>query len=251
MQDNLRTAASASNSAQIAVVNADFDLFLASLKLDQVTFRATLGADWAVANAFACSHFPVFCGTADNLASYDTKHASWVTTATTGKLGVANILWVNFSALGVASPEKLYWVARLVAHELHSEPATSVAILIHSNQCSSDIAVKHRVGSTRRVKYGDSLESDVEYAEEPSLRSSLESIPLRHWRVKVQEAFSEASFGLTVKNAQIIFRPDTVWDSRPGHHGMLVVLPRSVLLSAPASHPTAPTTTRREANSQQ
>jgi len=130
-----------------------------------------------------------------------------------------------------------------------------VAILIHSNNCSSDFAVKHRVGSARTIEYGDPMESDVEYAEEPSpLCSSLQSVPLRHWRHKIEEAFSKARFGLTLNNTQIIFRPNTVWDSPPGHHGMLVVLPRtprSVLPSVPASQPTAPTTTRREANSQQ
>ena len=239
MQDNIRTAASASKSAQISLVNADFDLFLASLKLDQVTFRATrdgpTAASLATATAFACSRFPVFYGTPDTLASHlPSQHASWVTTATTGKLGMANIVWVNFSALGVPSTDQLEWVAHHVAAEMHSAPATSVAILIHSNRSNVEFGENHRPGFT--FDYSDSIDAEFEVAGVPSSSrcSSFCSMPpgvgpLSHWHQTVENMFSATRLGLMVTNAQIIFRPDTVWGNRKGHHGMMVVLPRSGL----------------------
>ena len=145
-------------------------------------------------------------------------------------------LWVNFSALGVGSDAKLDWVARHVANELHSAPATSVAILIYTDRISNDFAGQHLVGF--RVEHGD---SDVEYAWRQSKL-------LRQWRHKIEETFSEARFNLMVTDAQIIFRPDTVWVSRPSHHGILVVLPRSVLPSVHQSSST-PTTASSVATS--
>ena len=81
------------------------------------------------------------------------------------------------------------WAADSVSNELHSAPATSVAIIIQDNQ--NDDALRMR-------------------------------------NDKVAELFSEAGRNLVVHDAVMVFRQLTVWASRQGTHPILVALPRSV-----------------------
>lgn len=266
VQQELRSASGASKAAQTALVKADFEAFASQLELDQVTFRAVDARakmaeetqnhkaaalleqvhhrSWAAAESFAQSRFPVFFGKTDCLAAdLPAQMACWASTTSAGKHGVAKILWVNFSVLGVVSAAKLDWVANHVSRELHSQACTSVAIIIQSNRSYDE----QRPGS--KVEE----EADDEHADAKSENSSSESgaedqsVPcdgkhpteqgsarmgraksLRAWRYKIEEVFCEPGRGLTVDNANIVFDPATVWGSRHGSHNMLMVLPKGV-----------------------
>ena len=187
----LERASSASKQAEASRGNADFGLFVADLTHDQVMFRRVDHQLREAAEAFARSCFPVFY-TANLTVTSDlpSQMAPWVTTAVTGKLGVVKILWVNLSAAAdVDSHLRLMWAADRVSNELHSAPATSVAIIIQDNQ--NDDALRMR-------------------------------------NDKVAELFSEAGRNLVVHDAVMVFRQLTVWASRQGTHPILVALPRSV-----------------------
>ena len=253
------------------MLNANYDAFLRALELDQMSFRACdarartaeetsnhRAAElletvhhqaWAAAEAFACKRFPVFFGTADRLSSdLPSQMASWEARTTTGMHGVAKILWVNFSVLGVVSASKLAWIADYVAGELHASPGTSVAILIQSNRSYDE----QRAGSefedtdaspgAKHDAKSENSSSDSEDQAGPSDgkprgEGSALGVPgwarsLRAARQKIEEVFSEARRGLDVDNAQMVFDPATVWGNRTGCHNMLIVTPKSVPPSA-------------------
>jgi len=154
---------------------------------------------------------------------------------------VANILWVNFSLLGVVSAGKLAWVADYVAAELHGSPSTSVAILSQSNR-SYDETRASRVDDTDAA-HGVEMDAKSEHSgsdsedhtgpwdgktpQEGSARMG-HARSLRAGRHKIEEVFSEVRRGLNVDNAQMVFDPTTVWGNRNGCHNMLIITPRSV-----------------------
>jgi hypothetical protein len=275
VQAELRTATAASKTAQAFMVKAAFDAFISSLELDQVTFRATdaraktaeetsnhKAADlleavhhrsWDAAEAFANSRFPVFYGKADTLSSeLPSQMACWLAKTTIGNQGVARIVWVNLSVLGVVSAGKLAWVADHVAAELHSSPGTSVAIIIQGNRSYDEQRNKVEDADMPPADEADAKcePSSSESGDEDQLAAA--AVPwdgnlpgqgsarmghaksLRAFRSKIEEVFSEMGRGLTVDNAQIVFDPTTVWGSRQGYHNMLVVMPRSVPPSLPS-----------------
>ena len=249
------------------MLNANYDAFSRSLELDQMSFRACDARAhtaesatshrtaelletvhhqaWAAAEAFACNRFPVFFGKADSLSSdLPSQVASWAARNTMGTHGVAKILWVNFSVLGVVSAGKLAWVADYVAAELHASPSTSVAILIQSNRSYDET----RAGSNLKVDDTDAapgVEMDAKSEHSGSDSEDLagpwdgktpeagsarmgQARSLRAARHKIEDIFSEVRRGLNVDNAQMVFDPTTVWGNRHGCHNMLVVTPRSV-----------------------
>jgi hypothetical protein len=272
VQQELRAANTASKSAQDFLVKAEFDAFVSLLELDQVMFRATdasaktaeetsnhKAADlleavhhrsWDAAEAFANSRFPVFYGTADTLVSeLPSQMACWLAKTTIGNHGVARILWVNLSVLGVVSAGKLRWVADHVAAELHAAPDTSVAIIIQGNRSykepcgtiqdtdmppadEADAKGEANQSAADSGRHGSSSDSDDEDQSAAAVpwdgKATGQGRATRAFRNKIEEVFCDAGRGLTVDNAQIVFDPSTVWGTQQGYHNMLVVMPRSV-----------------------
>jgi hypothetical protein len=270
VQQELRSASSASEAAHNTLINANYEAFLRALELDQISFRACdarartaeetnnhkaaelLEAvhhqSWEAAAAFAENRFPVFYGKADSLASdLPSQVASWAARTTMSAHGVAKILWVNLSVLGVVSAKQLAWAADYVAAELHALPCTSVAIVIQSNRIYAEprgaCKVEEADGASHAEMDAKSERSSDSEGQaglwngktqgEGSLRMGQANM-LRAERNKIEELFSESRRGLIVDNVQMVFDPSTVWGNRHGCHNMLIITPQSVLPNNPA-----------------
>ena len=274
VQTELRNAGSASRTAQVALTKAQFDAMCSGLELDQVTFRATdaraQAAEesrnhrtaglleavhqkaWSAAEDFANNRFPVFCGKADTLAAdLPSQMSAWVTKRTIGNHGVAKIVWVNFTVLGVVSGGKLNWVADYVSAELHSTPTTSVAIIVQGNRSYDELRSKVDDVGVVAGKADAKSESDTDSGADDKCQDGKpgwdgisqgqgqgsarmgHAKSLRQHRQRIEDVFCEEGRGLLVHNATLVFDPPTVWGSRHGSHSLLVVIPRSVPPSRP------------------